>query len=138
MENFLFFPDLKEGLVNGTLAMGLPPDRQLQLIALDDIGGIAAAVFEEPERYIDQSLDIAGDEVTMPQVATGFSKKLANPIAYQPVPIEAIYEADVEMGKMLQWFTEVGFSADITAVRSIYPDLRSFSHWLKDIALSIT
>ncbi|MFQ5979231.1 MAG: NmrA/HSCARG family protein [Candidatus Heimdallarchaeota archaeon] len=108
MENFLFFPDLKEGLAKGTLAMGLPPDRQPQLIALDDIGGIAAAVFEEPERYIDQALDIAGDEVTMPQVATGFSEKLSKPIAYQPVPLGAIYEADVEMGKMFTGSLRLG------------------------------
>lgn len=134
MENFLFLPDLKEGLANGTLAMGLPPDRQLQVIALDDIGGIAATAFDEPAKFIDQSLDIAGDEVTMTQVANGFSEKLVKPITYQPVPVEAIKEVDVEMGKMFQWFTQVGYSADITSVRSIYPDLQSFNHWLKDIS----
>ena len=46
----------------------MDPDKPLQVIAVDDIGAFAALAFENPQEYIGLSLEIAGDELTEPQM----------------------------------------------------------------------
>ena len=37
-----------------------------------------------------------------------------------------------EMGTMFQWFKDVGYGADIPALRKEEPQLQDFSQWLKE------
>ena len=39
------------------------------MIAADDIGAFAALVFARPQEFIGKAIEIAGDSLTMPQVA---------------------------------------------------------------------
>ena len=79
MENFLSF----SGPRDGVLAMPLPPDRPLQLIAVDDIGGFAALAFRRREQFLGQALEIAGDELTLPQAAAIWSRVSGQPVRFQ-------------------------------------------------------
>ena len=47
MENFLG-PLFRESILDGKLSMPLKPNNKLQMIAVDNIGGFAAAAFENP------------------------------------------------------------------------------------------
>ncbi len=114
-----------------TIAMALRPDKGLQLIAVEDIGGLAALAFEQPEKFVGQALEIAGDELTLSQIAEIYSRALNQPVQAVSLPIEQVRSFDAEMAIMFEWFNTSGYAADIPAIRALYPALKNFETWVK-------
>ncbi|MFN7992804.1 MAG: NmrA/HSCARG family protein [Bryobacteraceae bacterium] len=115
----------------GTLAMPLSPDRCLQQVAVDDIGGITAQAFEHPGKWRGRAVELAGDDLTMSEVTAMFSRTLGREVQYQQVPWDAFEkQAGPEMTVMFRWFQDVGYHADIPALRQEYPELTSLERWL--------
>jgi len=52
----------------------IPDAKQLQLIDVDDIGAFAAAVFGDPDRYIGQTVTLAGDSLTRPEAVAALKR----------------------------------------------------------------
>jgi uncharacterized protein YbjT (DUF2867 family) len=52
------------------------------MIAAHDIGAIAAIAFNHPEHYIERTMEIAGDELTMLQMAKSFSVVLGQTVTF--------------------------------------------------------
>lgn len=127
MENFLSFSAPRDGV----LAMPLPPDRPLQLIAVDDIGGFAALAFAQREQFLGRALELAGDDLTIPQVAAVWTEVSGRPVRFQEVPIAALRAQSAEMATMFDWFNRVGYQADIPALRALYLPLQRFAPWLR-------
>lgn len=76
MENFgTYFRPSTEGL----LVLPLRPVTKLQMIAVKDIGEFGAAAFLRPTEFLGQTIDLAGDELTMPQVVIHLSRTLGRP-----------------------------------------------------------
>lgn len=129
MENLL---GMKARIEQGTLAMPLSPDTRLQMIAVDDIGGLVAMAFEHPGHWQGRILDIAGDEVSMTELAAGLGRIVGREIHYEQVPWEQFEQAaGREMAIMFRWFEGVGYHADIAAIRREYPNLTTFDRWLQ-------
>jgi len=129
MDNF-FGADFREAIVGGTLPMALPPKTTLQMLALEDIGAFVALAFAHPDQFEHRALEIAGDELTMPETADHFSRVLGYPVQHQEVPMEQVRQRSPEWAKMLEWFIAYGYKADIPALRTLHPDLMSFDQWL--------
>ena len=109
--------------------MPLPPETSLQMIAVEDIGAMAAQAFHMPQRLIGEALEIAGDELTMPQVAAMFSSVIGRKVACQQLPLEEVSNPDARV--MFEWFIRHGYKADIAGLRSMQPDLLTFETWLR-------
>jgi uncharacterized protein YbjT (DUF2867 family) len=116
MENFgTFFRPL---ILQGTLALPMRPDVPLQMIALQDIGEFGAAAFIRPQDFLGQAVDLAGDALTMPEVAAHLSRTMGRTIRYQPVPDDQAPAAfGDDFAAMFKWFNDVGYSVDIPALR---------------------
>jgi uncharacterized protein YbjT (DUF2867 family) len=134
MENLLAEPT-RSGILEGTLSMPLPPDRTLQMVAVDDIGGVVAAAFDRPMEYMGQAIDLAGDEMTMRRLAEQLSSALDRPVRYVEMPIEKMRRQNREWAIMFEWFIDVGYNADIAACRRMYPSLKTFETWLSEVHL---
>jgi uncharacterized protein YbjT (DUF2867 family) len=128
MDNFNW---VRPYILSGILAtLALRPETRLQLIAVDDIGGIAALAFAQPQQFIGKAIEIAGDDLTFPQQAEVFSKVIGRPIRYAPELVQRWGEG--EEGEILnRWFDEQGYKADIPALRAIYPALMDFEAFLR-------
>jgi uncharacterized protein YbjT (DUF2867 family) len=100
------------------LTSALAPETKLQMIASDDIGKFGAAAFVEADKRKNVEVDIAGDAVTMPEAAAAISTLTGKPVTYQRIPIEAVRQNSDDFAKMLTWFDEVGYSADIAAIQA--------------------
>ena len=125
MENFNWS---REAILGGVFtSMGLSPDKPLQLIAADDIGAFAALAFENPQDYIGQGLELAGDELTEPQMVEVLTKVTGRQISLAPAAGPAPNE---DMAKMFEWFNEKGYEADIPALKERHPGLMDFEAWL--------
>jgi uncharacterized protein YbjT (DUF2867 family) len=112
MENLLS-PWFKPYIAQGTLAIGMKPDTKLQSIAVADIGSYGLAAFEQPDKTAGRAFDLAGDELTGPEMAQVLSDITGRAISFFSVPIEQVREGSTEFAIMLEWFDAVGYDADI-------------------------
>jgi len=119
----------REQILGGVYeGMGMSPEKPLQLIAVNDIGAFAALVFAQPERWIGQGLEIAGDELTEVQMADVMTRVTGRPVALVQPTAPPTSE---DMAAMVQWFDEKGYEADIPALRTRLPTLMDFEGWLR-------
>jgi uncharacterized protein YbjT (DUF2867 family) len=101
------------------------------LIATDDIGAFAAIVFNDRDEYLGKSIELAGDEMTLPDAVQAMSEAVGKPIQYVQVPLEALRQYSEDQALMFEWFIDSGYAADIPALRRIYPDLQDFRTFLQ-------
>jgi len=124
---------MRDAILAGTLATPLSPDRRLQQIAVNDIGAFAALAFAEPGEWIGREVDIAGDEPTMAEAAATFGRVLGREIRYVQVPWgEFAQRSGEEATKMWRWFEDVGYDADIPALRRLLPGLHTLDRYLRE------
>jgi uncharacterized protein YbjT (DUF2867 family) len=128
MENF-FLPAF--GLSQGSLFDPTAPHISVPLIAVEDIGALAVQAFNAPDRFLGQTLELAGDRLTPPQMAATLSSALGHTITHVPVPLEAVRAHNETLGAMLTWLNEYGYpDVDIPALRAIHPPLLTLKDWL--------
>jgi len=129
MDNWMRFQG--DSIRQGVVAQPLTQQTRLQQIAVDDIGGIAALAFSQPEHWIGRELEIAGDEPTMHETTQAFSQALGHPVGYLQVPWDQFQlYAGHEMTVMYRWFQETGYTADVESLRRVYPGLQTLRDFL--------
>jgi uncharacterized protein YbjT (DUF2867 family) len=113
MENFIqpkarwMFPDLASGL----LRTAISPDTRLALVAADDVGAATVATIERADGS--STLELAGDVLTMAEIAQTLSRAWKYPIRAETIsPADAI-SAGQSPGWVLtqQWMNESGYPA---------------------------
>jgi len=83
--------------------------------------------------FLGKRIDIASDEVTGEGAAEILSNELGYKIKYVPVPLERVYQANVDMARMYDWYEKVGTGINISALHQEYPEVNwlSFKDWAK-------
>jgi uncharacterized protein YbjT (DUF2867 family) len=129
MQNWEF---MREPILGGMLPQPLDPDKPFQMLAAEDIGVFAAMAFEDPDRWIWREVDLAGDEMTMPEIADTFSRVIGRQVDYFQVPWD---QFEKQMGEestvMYRWFNDYGYEADILALKEEHAGLVSFEQYLR-------
>jgi uncharacterized protein YbjT (DUF2867 family) len=132
MENFTTF---SKPSAEGILMMPMRADKKLAMVALKDIGEFGGAAFIRPNDFLGQAIDLAGDELTMPEVAAQLSKVTGRSIQFQGLPLE---QAEAAMGHdlatMFRWFNEVGYQINVAALKQTFRiPLTTFAEWSKTV-----
>jgi uncharacterized protein YbjT (DUF2867 family) len=131
MENYL---SPLYGIQTGTLSSVSEPDTHMQVIAVDDIGAFAALVFRDPQGYIGQAFELAGDSVTTSQIAAAFGRVLNRPIRYVQIPVEVVQQQQPALAKEIvaaqEFAVRGGWQANIPDLRRRLPSLKSLDQWL--------
>jgi uncharacterized protein YbjT (DUF2867 family) len=112
MENLLA-PNMLSG---ETLTAAIDPRTTLQMIAVDDIGRYGARSFTDAVTLNRREIDLAGDEVTMPEAAATLAQALGRPITFVRAPISQVRQYSEDVALMLEWFDSVGYNADIVGL----------------------
>lgn len=131
MENFNTFSKPAESDGKLVITMAMKPETKLQMITVDDVGALSVIIFNNPEEYIGKEIEIAGDELTIPQVAEIYKKVTGKETVFNELSMDVMRSNSEEFANMFQWFIDKGYEADINVVRSIYPGLTTFEEWLK-------
>lgn len=125
-------PFLRASILDGTLAQPLDPDRTFQQLAVRDVGAFVAMAFDDPAAWLGRELDLAGDELTMLQIADTLGRVIGRPVEYLQLPWDRYREAaGEEYARMYRWFADVGYDADVEVLREIYPELTTFEQYLR-------
>lgn len=114
MEN-LASPWFKPSIDLGKLVVALDPKTRLQMIAVADIGKYGRLAFERHAELKGRSIDIAGDEKTMPETAAIIGKAKGKPVTFERQAIEQVRQFSPDFACMLEWFDRVGYNAKIEA-----------------------
>lgn len=92
----------------------------LPLVALDDMGALAALAVTRPDEFAGRSFDVAGDTRTPLDIAGLLTSGLGEPVRYEEVQVEGVFvyqEASTQVH-------------DVHALRGLYPELHTFESWL--------
>ena len=100
------------------------------LIAAEDIGAFAALAFERPDEYLGQTIEIAGDVLTPLQIVTAIQRATGRAIPYVQIPIETLRRQNPQVARAVDFLNEVGYTADLAALRKRHPGLMAFDTWL--------
>lgn len=132
MENFTTFA---KPSADGVLMLPMKPSTKLAMVALKDIGAFGAAAFLRPQDFLGQAIDLAGDELTMPETAALLGTAMRRPVRFQEFQME---EAEAAMGHdfatMFRWFNAVGYAINIPILtRQFGMPLTTFAEWVKTV-----
>lgn len=124
----------REMIRNGTVAFPLAEGNPVQMVDVDDIGSFAATAFANPDQYIDEATELAGDERTHEAAAEAISTALGTEVEAQHVPIDQAREQlGEDQALMYEWINEYGYEADIAGVqRDSNINLTDFETYLSE------
>ncbi len=111
------------------LGTAMKPDTKLQMTSVDDIGRVGARAFLDAAKLNKREIEIAGDSVSMAEVAARFSQVMGKKIEFVQYPIEAVRSNSEDFAKMLLWFEAVGYGAKIDALDKEFGKMTRFNDW---------
>ncbi|WP_019890324.1 NmrA/HSCARG family protein [Streptomyces purpureus] len=124
---------------DGTYRISYPMgDKRLSGIAVDDVGRTALGIFKRGTDLIGGTVSIAGEHLTLTEMAGALSESTGLPVVYQPLEPDAFraqgFPGAEEAGNMFQFYRDcearfIG-ARDLDAVRALNPSLQSFETWL--------
>ena len=119
---------------DGTLALPLEEGVSLQMVDVDDVGHAAAVAFADPESFVGERFELAGDERTLEETAEVLSEVTGVDVEPVHVPIEDAYESfGEEFTVMCEWFNEEGYEADIDALADTFGfELTTLEEYLRE------
>lgn len=105
------------------LRLPLPGDVPLQMVAVGDIGAVAAAALLDPSRVPGSVVEIAGDERTGEQMADVFGGR------YEALPVDVLDDPDLKA--MFIWLADErpAYQADFTLTRTLAPGVLDLPTW---------
>ena len=119
------------GVPRGAFTSAFNPDVAVQLIAVDDIGAFATLAFDHPNFYLGQTLELAGDALTPPQIAAAISRSVGRALPSVQIPIETLRRQNADAALAYDFVNKGGYQADILALRKLHPGLMDFATWLE-------
>ena len=107
----------------------LRPGVPLQMIAVRDIGAVAAAVLLDPSLVPSGAVEIAGDEHTPEQVAQAFGRRLGVAGRFEPIGLGTV--ADPDSRAMFTWLGDPpAYRADFVTTRRLQPEVAGLETFL--------
>jgi uncharacterized protein YbjT (DUF2867 family) len=129
MENWL---GMRNQIDEGVLRFPLTPETRLQMVAVDDIGGVVTMAFEKPGHWQGRAFELAGDELSMMELAAAFGRMAGREVRYEQAPWDEWEKmVGADHARMYRWFEETGYHVNIGEARREYPALTSFERWIQ-------
>jgi uncharacterized protein YbjT (DUF2867 family) len=101
---------------------------QLQLIAVDDLGRVAAEAFDQ--HWVGEAIELASDALSFDDMRKIYAASKRPQPRWVPVPpmwILALFNKDIEAN--WRFYKNGGWDIDIEATRTRFPWLQSFGQW---------
>ena len=107
----------RDAIKNGRLSGILSPDRNQWFIAVQNIADFAVAAFENPERFSGKEIDLAGDVMTLPEVAQVFAESLGIEVNYNHIPEDQRDRVPAPMKTMNEFYEREGYLVDVDRLK---------------------
>lgn len=130
MDNILD-PKMGGGMTFPTLSGSLRSEVEFHLLAIDDLGGIVAQVFQNRDRFWHRRLDIASDCLTVAGMKEIYQRISGKQPKSFSIPNWLMRFLNREFAMQLKWHDRDGWSFELDRVRVIYPKITSFEQFLR-------
>jgi uncharacterized protein YbjT (DUF2867 family) len=129
MESFAHVPlTVEDGEL--VLKMPLPDGVGLKMVALKDIGHVAAAILLGTADVPGGAIEVVTDQLTGSQIATAFGAHAGLPARYEALPLSVV--SDTEDQAMFRWFARASaYPSDLAAVKAIEPAAWDLPEWIR-------
>ncbi len=130
MENLLT-PATLQALQEGVFPRHLPGGVSLQQVNMTDYGAVVADIIGRREAFVGKAVDVASDELTGEEQARILSRLLDREIIYEALPASEFGPDLADLRRMYEWFEQVGYSVDLSALHRSFPDVsfHDFASW---------
>lgn len=112
-----------ESLREGVLALPMPGDSPLPVVAADDIGAFAALALAQPERFAGRRIDLASQWRTPVQLAAAISAASGREIVHREVPLAEVEGYSPDLAAMFRYMQEVGLEVDVEELHRDHPEV---------------
>ncbi len=138
-DNFIYFGMGPQKGPDGKLAITFPMgNKELAGIAAEDIGKCAYGIFKKGKEFIGKTIGIAGDIITLSDMAKVFSKELGKEISYNEITPEVYrgfgFPGAEDLGNMFQFYRDFSDhfkeSRNLELSKSLNPGLQTFEMWV--------
>ncbi|MBD2607589.1 NmrA family NAD(P)-binding protein [Scytonema hofmannii FACHB-248] len=114
----------RPSILKGAFPFSIQPDKPLHLITTIDMGRVAAYVMKNPDKYIGQEIELAGDVLTPKQLAEAFSQAQGTTVVHKETPAWIfLLLFQKELYALIQWYRHKGYQADVQHLRQEFPGL---------------
>jgi len=142
-ENMIYFGMGPKRGADNKLSITFPMGKKKMAgIGAEDIGKCAYGIFKKGESMIGKYVGIAGEQLTLEEMASALSKHLGEKVSYNEITPEQYrnfgFPGADDLGNMFQFyrdFDEVcNTSRDVKTSKELNPELKSFDKWLDENA----
>jgi uncharacterized protein YbjT (DUF2867 family) len=106
--------------------------RPFEMMAVDDLGAIAAVVFQDRERFVGQKINIAGDRKTVTEMRAVFRDVIGRAPPGYGIPNMIMRVLHADIAGQLRWQKRVGWSFPLSEARAVYPGMQTFATFLRN------
>ena len=142
-ENMIYFGMGPKRGADNTLSITFPMGhKKMAGIGAEDIGKCAYGIFKKGQSMVGKYVGIAGEQLTIDEMAKALSKHLGEKVNYNEVTPEQYrkfgFPGADDLGNMFQFYRDFddvcNSSRDVKASRELNPELKSFDKWLDENA----
>jgi uncharacterized protein YbjT (DUF2867 family) len=105
-------------------------------VAVEDVGGVVATIFERRAEFLGRSLYVVGDDRPPADYAAAMARATGKPVTYEHVPREVYaslgFPGAEDLANMFEFYrTRVpNREADLVRSRELYPEIQDFDRWI--------
>lgn len=130
MDNLLN-PAMKPHLMFPVLAGSLQSNTPFQMLAIKDLGWIAANALIEPENWTDRKINLAGDVMTVAEMKHAYREVAGKRPKGWRIPAAMFRKLAPEFAEQLSWHNRVNFAFGSKALRTVNPNATGFRGFLE-------
>ncbi|CAL1544457.1 unnamed protein product [Lymnaea stagnalis] len=124
------------------IPMGTMP---LDMISVDDLGSIVLSLLQRKDQYLDKTLSVCGDKITVREIA-GVLNKYLRPKTFKDKQLtvydfsqknSSVLKGCTDWANMFQFFQRVDQRYNLSVSKQLNPKLRSFDQWAQENAAEL-
>jgi uncharacterized protein YbjT (DUF2867 family) len=113
-------------VIAGTLGW----DRPFEMMAVEDIGKLASAIFAAPDEYAGRKINVAGDRLTLRAMRTVFRERIGRWPPGFKIPNFVTRFLNHDFAAQLRWQARIGWDFPLSAARDLCPSMIDFPTFL--------
>lgn len=130
MDNLLN-PEMKPALMFPVLAGSLDRDTKFQMLAIEDLGWMAAEALTKPSTWRGRKINLAGDVMTVKQMKAAYLAITGKRPKSWRIPRAWFRRLVPEFAEQLDWHNRVNFAFGSEELRKVKPDALRLEDFLE-------
>lgn len=126
----LLNPEMKPHMMFPVLAGSLDADTKFQMLAIEDLGWIAAEALSDRESWTGRKINLAGDVMTVAQMKDTYRAVTGKRPKGWSIPRAMFRRLVPEFAEQLAWQNQVNFRFGSEELRKVKPDASGLAEFL--------